>query len=387
MLLAIDASRAADPQKTGVGWYTYRLLANLRSVIPDHVGVVLYSDRPLPHELRPWPAQWSEQVLAWPPHPASHILRHTASVRWPLWSQVRLAARVLSDRPDALFIPSHVIPDALSWRRRMSARPKLVTTIHDVVFRRYPETYSRRERWYADRATRIAVRTADQVIVPTFHVRDDLIRFYRADPAQMVVIPHGVDPHIPSPSHSPFSIPHSPFLLYVGRLERKKNIFRMVEAFERIAAQFPDVQFVFAGSRGYGYEEITARIVRSPFRDRIQTPGWIDGITCGALLSHATAFCFPTLSEGFGMPILEAFAAGVPVLTSSSGAQAEVAGDAAFLVDPHDPEAIAEGLQRLLSNAELRRQLVDRGQQRAWSFTWQQSAQRTWEAIRSVLSA
>ena len=137
MTVAIDASRAADTQKTGVGWYTYHLIDHLRVVIPQDVRVLLYTDRPLPAELHPWPERWEERVLRW------------GVVRWPLWSQLRLAAQVFRDCPDVFVVPAHVIPDALACTRRCGRqRPRIVTTIHDVVFRQFPETYSPRERWY-----------------------------------------------------------------------------------------------------------------------------------------------------------------------------------------------------------------------------------------------
>ena len=154
--VAIDASRAASEQKTGVGWYCYHLLAHLKEVIPHDVRVVLYSDQRLPEALRPWPAHWEERVLRWPPRISNPRLQ-TSGVRWPLWSQVRLTWQAVRDRPDVLFVPAHVIPEMLAWRRRWSVRTKLVTVVHDVAFQEFPEVYSSRERWYADHATLLAV--------------------------------------------------------------------------------------------------------------------------------------------------------------------------------------------------------------------------------------
>jgi len=385
MRVAIDASRAAGAQKTGVGWYCHHLLAHLRDVIPDDVGVMLYSDQPLPTELRPWPTAWEERVLAWRP--------------LPLWSQVRLAVQVLRDRPDVLFVPAHVIPELLARGYRLSAIGyRLVTTIHDVVFKQFPETYSRRERWYADYATRLAVRHAHRIIVPTEAVKRDLQRWYGADPEHITVVHHGVESGIclPRPKHrgnlesgdddrsvasSTFHIPHSTFLLYVGRLEHKKNVVRMVEAFTRIAPQHPDVRLVLAGLPGHGYGAVVAAIERSSVRDRIVVPGWVSRDEYRGLLSRATAFLFPTLGEGFGLPILEAMAAGVPVITSVGGAHGEVAGDAALLVDSLDSHAIADAINRVLDDQLLRDDLVRRGRQHAAAFTWNRTAQQTWNVL------
>lgn len=377
MLLAIDASRAAGEQKTGVVWYCHHLLRHLKFVIPDDVGVVLYSDQPLPEELRPWPSHWEERVLRWRP--------------LPLWSQLRLVGQVLRDRPDVLFVPAHVLPEALAYRKRHSVSfLRLVTTIHDIAFRAWPEAYGARERWYADHATRIAVRSADRIIVPTHAVAEDLVRHYIADRRRITVIPHGVmamqydASRIPLPSSR---IPPVPFLLYVGRLERKKNVARMVDAFSRIAPAHPELRFILAGPPGYGYEDVCAALARAPARDRIVTPGWIDPPTYRALLGRATALCFPTLAEGFGLPILEAMASGVPVITSRGHAHEEVAGDAAILVDAGDTASIAAGMDRVLCDPALREDLVRRGQQRAAAFTWESTARGTWDVLRDVLSA
>lgn len=382
MVVAIDASRAASVQKTGVGWYCHHLLQHLKDVIPDDVGVVLYSDQPLPEELRPWPQNWQERVL---------------KRRGPMWSQLVLANAALRDRPDVLFIPAHVIPFGLTFAPR-SKRPTLITTIHDVVFKQFPDSYSTRERWYADHATQLAVRHADRIIVPTEAVKRDLERYYGCGLEKMVVVHHGVAiPVFPERAarvegqrgdglrQAQAITEAAPLLLYVGRLERKKNVARMVEAFSRIASQHPDLRFVLAGPPGFGYEEVRAAIDRSSVRDRIIETGWVDQTQYHQFLSSASVFLFPTLGEGFGLPILEAMAAGVPVITSSGGAHGEVAGDAALLVDPESTEEIAAAIDRTLRDANLRSDLVRQGQQRVTQFTWTRSAQHTWNVLRDVL--
>ncbi|MBI4433774.1 glycosyltransferase family 4 protein [Candidatus Uhrbacteria bacterium] len=370
MRIAIDASRAAEAQKTGVGWYCVHLLRALQSVIPNDVRVSLYSDQSLPRELFPMPRHWDTQTLSW----------HGWRKRLPLWSQVRLSLHVLRDRPDVLFIPAHVIPDVLAWWRVWGRRPpRIVTTIHDVVFRSYPHTYTPRERWYADRATRGAVRVADRIIVPADAVRAEVIRYYGADPMRVVTIPHGVvvRPHpLPTPE-----TPSDPFVLYVGRLEHKKNVARMVDAFSRVAPEFPRLRFVLVGHPGYGYDAVRNAIARSPVRVRILVQGWIAPEQYDVLRATAMVLCFSTLAEGFGLPIIEAMAVGTPVLTSRGGVHEEVAGDAAELVNPWDVESIARGLRRLLTDESRRDVCRTRGYTRAAMFTWERSARATWATL------
>jgi len=382
MMLAVDASRAAEARKTGVGWYCFSLLEYLKEIIPHDVRVMLYTDQPLPVQLRPWPERWEEREL---------------KRRGPMWSQLVLASAVLRDRPDVLFVPAHVIPLALTLVPR-ARRPRLVTTIHDVVFKEFPETYALRERWYADHATRLAMRHANRIIVPTEAVKRDLKRYYGCNKERIEVIHHGVAPHVMSTAPRRAEKSSSglsgdlatslrsarddeKMILYVGRLEYKKNVARMVEAFSLAAARMPGLRLVLAGSPGYGYADVRLAIERSPVRDRIVTPGWVDRAECQRLFAAATVLLFPTLGEGFGLPILEAMAAGVPVITSRGGAHEEVAGGAALLVDPTDPRVISEAIERVLGDRNLRVSLVRRGQQRVTEFTWEAAAQQTWDVL------
>ncbi|MDO8463019.1 MAG: glycosyltransferase family 1 protein, partial [bacterium] len=296
--------------------------------------------------------------------------------RWPLWSQVRLAERIVRDRPDVVFIPAHVIPFALTLLPRR-ARPRLVTTIHDVVFKRFPEAYSPRERWYADRATALAVRHADAIIVPTAHVGGELVEWYGCDRRKVYAIHHGVEQGVGDTG----SGDGAPYILYIGRLERKKNVVRIVQAWSAIAQEHSTLQLVLAGSDGHGAEDVHAAIAASPYRARISTPGWIDQDRYRALLGRAAVFCFPTLGEGFGMPILEAMAAGTPVVTSRGGAHEEVSGDAAILVNPQDADAIAHGLRQALARTTTITALTERARARASGFTWSSTAEQTWSVL------
>jgi glycosyltransferase involved in cell wall biosynthesis len=159
--------------------------------------------------------------------------------------------------------------------------------------------------------------------------------------------------------------------LNVGAVQERKNIRRLVEAFERLPS---NLMLVLAGSAGYGAEAIAASIKMSPARDRIVQLGYVDAETKAKLYRTAHALAFPSLDEGFGIPILEAMSAGLPVLTSNCSSMPEVAGDAAVLVDPGDAESIAAGLSRVIEDEELRSDLKKQGLARAGEFTWTRAA-------------
>ena len=155
-----------------------------------------------------------------------------------------------------------------------------------------------------------------------------------------------------------------------------------MEAFETLG---PEWQLVLAGSHGYGAEEILARIAASPARNRIRVTGYLSPEELAGWYARAAVFAFPSLDEGFGMPLLEAMAAGVPVITSNRSALPEVAGDAALLVDPHNGEALGQALRELSVNVDLCRELARRGTARAQTFTWEKAVRETWDVYRTLL--
>jgi glycosyltransferase involved in cell wall biosynthesis len=172
-------------------------------------------------------------------------------------------------------------------------------------------------------------------------------------------------------------------ILNVGAIQKRKNIARLVEVFETLP---PSWQLVLAGSNGYGAEEILARIEKSPARERINVTGYVSPAELSGWYARAAVFAFPSLDEGFGMPVLEAMAAGVPVITSNRSALREVAGDAALLVDPEDTEALGQALHELTLNVDLCRDLARRGTARVRMFTWEKAISDTWNVYRTLSS-
>jgi glycosyltransferase involved in cell wall biosynthesis len=187
--------------------------------------------------------------------------------------------------------------------------------------------------------------------------------------------------------HGVRELPHSSTLrekvvLNVGAIQKRKNVARLVEAFETVE---PGWRLVLAGSFGYGSAEILARIEQSPARHRISVLGYVSPDELARWYSRAMIFAFPSLDEGFGMPVLEAMAAGTPVVASARSALPEVAGEAALLVDPEDTESLGAALRLLAGEEDLRRDLAGRGIARARLFTWEKAARETWDVYREVL--
>jgi glycosyltransferase involved in cell wall biosynthesis len=174
------------------------------------------------------------------------------------------------------------------------------------------------------------------------------------------------------------------YLLYLGTLQPRKNLKRLVDAFARLQPPTDSLQLVMAGKKGWLYADLFARVESLGLSQRIIFPGYIPDEDKAALISGATGVVYPSLYEGFGLPVLEAMACGTPVLTSNVSSLPEVAGNAALLVDPLDTEAIAMGMSRLIADVDLRRSLVERGYGQVFKFSWARAAQQVLEVLESV---
>lgn len=364
MKIGIDISRLASKQKTGVEWYVYFLLRELRDIIPSDVEVRLYTlDEPMiDFDL---PKHFEIKTLNWPPR--------------RLWTQLRLSFEMLVNAPDVLFIPSHVIP---------FIHPKqTVTTIHDIAGLRFPQAYNRFEQWYTLYAARRAAKLP-AVLTPSQFTKDELIDYLSTDGANIDVTPLGFErtESTTDIDLSSYGI-REPFLLSVGRIEEKKNQARVVKAFDLLKQdeQFADLQLVLVGKPGHGYEVVEQAIDSAQHNKDIIRPDWVPTDVLQSLYKQAELFVFPSLYEGFGIPILEAFAAGTPVLTSSGTSTEEVGGDVALYVDPESVEAIAAGMKVLLMNDTLREQNIRQGTARTVDYSWRRTAEETWDVIKRFI--
>jgi len=250
-----------------------------------------------------------------------------------------------------------------------------VTTFHDLfVMTGDYSTPEFRQRFTEQAGT--AAERSDLIITVSRFTAGQVQELLNVEPARIRVIPHGTRQRAVVPEREQI-------ILFVGALQRRKNIVRLIEAFEGTA---PGWKLVLAGSLGFGAEEILTRIDSSPRKADIQTPGYVPNTTLEELFQRASVFAFPSLDEGFGMPVLDAMANGVPVLTSNTSALPEVSGDAALLIDPLDVASIADGLRRLTEDRSLRDELIRKGLDRSKEFTWEKSVEQTWDVYRELLS-
>lgn len=371
MLIGIDASRANHPEKTGVEWYSWHLIEALKRVPSEGMHTwMLYANHALQGELGEMPPEWHERPLPW-------------SLRY-LWTQLRLSAELLRHPPDVLFVPSHVLPRVLPRRS--------VVTIHDVGSFRHPELYSRTERLWQRIATRDTARRATRILTVSEYSKQEITHYYDVDPDRITVVYPGVD-HLLQKEVTEFEIRDvaeryripGRYFLYVGRLESKKNILTLIEAFRRYKEDHglgDPISLVLAGSPGEGYAAIQAAIERTGVVSSIVQTGYVTEGDKSALMAGALALIHPSWYEGFGFTPLEAMVMRCPVICSRVGSLPEVVGvENALWIDPADPETFVSAFERILRDEGLCHTL--REQSHAWvaRYTWERTAVQVLECL------
>lgn len=343
MKIALDATYSVGENLSGVGVYSRELLRALAAEHPEQHFTYCYR-----------------------PH------RYFRSFGAPLPANAR---RALLYEP--FFPPSRHFFHGLNQRVPGVRFRKTVTTFHDLFVLTGDYSTPEFRRRFAEQARRAAQESDAIIAVSEFTARqvEELLKVERA---RIHVVHHGAD-HTAFPA----GVARENIVLNVGAVQKRKNIARLVEAFERTP---PGWKLALAGSSGYGAPEILARIANSSRREDIQVLGYISGTELGRWYARARIFAFPSLDEGFGMPVLEAMAAGVPVIAARRAALPEVCGDAAILVDPEDVAAIAAALEHLMTDRIAADQLMDAGRKRAREFRWQKAAAETWKVYQLLFA-
>jgi glycosyltransferase involved in cell wall biosynthesis len=261
----------------------------------------------------------------------------------------------------------------------------MVVTVHDVFPWSAPGFSSRLDTLIYRRWLPSVLTGGDQIVITVSRQsRQDIERYLHIPSRRISVIPYGVAPTFgPLPADAVrshleqrFSL-RNPYVLYVGALTQRKNVERALQAFGQTAADLPELSFVLAGPRSWKGSAIEATVQSCGIAERVTLTGPLTDADLPALYNGARAFVFPSLYEGFGLPVLEAMACGTPVVTSNTSSLPEVAGDAALLVDPCDVDAIAAALRRVLTDPGLAEELRARGPARAAEFTWERTARET----------
>ncbi len=262
-----------------------------------------------------------------------------------------------------------------------------VITVHDVTPVTHPETHGGLQVFYHRHVLPRVLRRADAVIAISESTKRDIIQCYGLPEAKIRVIHHGVEERF-SPKAGAvgefYRMLPERYILNIGTLEARKNLPRLLEAFASARKRGLPHKLLIGGASGWRLSNLAAIVERLGLEDAVVFLGFVEDRDLPALYARADFFVYPSLYEGFGMPILEAMASGTPVITSNCSSMPEVAGDAALLVDPRDPADIAAKMLALAGSAELREDLRLKGIANASRFTWRETAQRTLAVYREV---
>ena len=369
MRIGIDYTSAVR-QHGGIGRYTRSLVRALIGLDEQNQYVLLVADRSNQASMEKWP----DNV---------RVRRIPCSDRWTtfLWQRVRLPlpVQLATGRLDLFHSPDFVLPPA-------GSTPTLLT-VHDLSFLRVPECFVPGFAQYLGQAVTRSAARATHILADSHSTRVDLVELLKVDEARITVLYPGIEARF-TPVHDPvllrrvrctYGLPDR-FVLNIGTLQPRKNLVLLIEAFGQVIKNAPpaaeDLNLVIAGTKGWKYEEILRAAAHSSVANRVHLLGFVRDADLPALYSLASVFAFPSLYEGFGLPVLEAMACGIPVVTGDNSSLPEVAGQAALLIDVKNRDAIADALLRLLSDRALRTKLEEAGLEQSRAFTWERAARQ-----------
>ena len=381
MRIAIDYSAAVN-QRAGIGRLVRNQVLALAELDQENDYRLVYAR----------PNRGSEPQFP----PARNFARHEVGLRerWLtiMWHRAKLPvpADWLSGPVDVYHSPDFVLPPL--------RRARGILTVHDLAFLMRPECADEHLRSYLEEVVPRSVRRADFIIADSENTRNDLVVLLGVNPASVAVVPGGVeerfkrvsDPVVLGRARRKLGVGDSPFILAIGVIEPRKNLNRLMDAFEYLKQResVPDnLKLVLAGGKGWLFDGIYEHHAASPVRDDILLPGFVPDELLPAIYSAADVLAFPSLYEGFGLPILEAMACGTPVVASRASCLPEVAEGAALLIDPTNVDGLAVSLELAFADQTLRAQLTDQGLERAGHYTWQGAAERLLDVYRHVASS
>jgi len=370
MDVAVHASHLCQEREDGNQTYIKKLFASLAEVDVTNT-YNFYYNQPSCKEIEA---------------PNFQHVHHQAPLAW---TQRVFPGLLRRDRPDLLFMPIQMLPVRVPrWLPR-------VVTVHDLAFLYYPETFPLKDRFLHRLYVRWAVRKSSHIIAISEATKQDIVRNYDVDPQRISVVYHGLDKtrfRLPEDSDQAsidtvketYGIT-KPYMLYVGNVQPRKNITNLVRAFTKLKRDgYQDIQLVIAGAQAWRVQDIFRALGEEIRQDDIIFTGRFADEELPPLLWGSSGFILPSFYEGFGLPVLEAQACGVPTIVADTPSLTEIAGEGALVCDPHDPESIQETIQQVWNNPDLARDLSTKGHKNATMFSWQRCAQQTLRVLTNV---
>jgi len=396
MIIGIDASRANRKNKTGTEWYSFYLIKSLAKIDFNNKYILYLDKLPSPELIKVIKnnQNFSYKILNWP--------------ITSFWTLGRLSLEMLIKSPDILFVPAHGIP--------LIHPKRTINTIHDVAFMSERNVYRsespkaktklRRQilkviirlvtfgRYegnsldYLYWSTLFALRHASNIITVSNFTKEEILKYYPKVKGEKITVIHNgfpteifndkIDKQKISETLNKYNL-ISPYYLYVGRLERKKNTSYLIEALSILRSDHPEIKekLVLIGNASYGYDEVKYAIEEFDLSHEVLMPGWVEEADLPNIFKGASAFIFPTRHEGFGIPVLQALACDVPTTVSDLPVLHEVASDAVLYFDQNDKYAMAVAMAKIVLDKDLRRKLITNGREQVKKFSWLNCAKET----------
>ncbi|MCP4535643.1 MAG: glycosyltransferase family 4 protein [Chloroflexi bacterium] len=372
MTIYLDVS-AAVHRRAGLSRYAESLTRALVAAHPDHYGLFYNQERSV------------EPLVG-----LEHLPARTVALGYKPWRMLvwlGQLARVGLDR----FLPGVELFHATEHLILPLRTAPTILTVHDLIFRHMPDHHKPLNRWYLNLTLPLYCRRASHIIAVSECTRRDLVTAYGLPPEKITVIYEAAAPHfrVQSPEtlvdvRTRYNLPDR-YLIFVSTIEPRKNLARLLAAFETLWAEGLTDGLVIVGRRGWLYDNFFAQLERSPARDAVIFPGYVPDDDLPAVYAGAQVCIFPSLYEGFGLPVLEAMACGTPVATSSTSSIPEVGGNAALYFDPTDVEEITKVTRRILRDTTLQEKMRAQGLEQAGQFSWERAASETKSVYDAVL--
>jgi len=371
MRIAIQASDLDSPRIDGTRVYLLNMLNRFGKIFPSDDFFIFHKD------------SFNSELT-----PNGFPNYRFISKGFPIyWTQTRFAMELWKGNYEALWMPMQALP----FVRRKNL--KTTITIHDLAFKIFPNFFPRKDLRRLNLLTDFAVKNSDKIIAVSNSTKNDILKFYPEIKEEKIkVIYHGFDPklfqkevseELSNKINTKYQILNTRYLLYVGAIQPRKNLEVLVEAFEKIKKENPRLKLVLAGGKAWMWEGILERIAYSAYGSDIIVTETIPFEDIAVLYRNASAFVFPSRYEGFGIPILEAFASKIPVISAKNSSLEEVGGDAALYFGEKNSGDLADKIIKVIESEDLRKDLTEKGNEQIKKFSWEKCARETIEFIKS----
>lgn len=370
MHIEFDAGPLINDRITGIGWCEIGQTSAMARIHPENTySYSFFTSGKSSREERV--KEFAGDTIALNGSSFSGYLYRAASTFLPL-----PYSAFFGKKADVTHFFNYIVPPFVSGKK--------VVTVHDMVYKAFPETVRGRTKFMLNTGLKKSMKRADIIVTDSEFSKSEILKYFPQHSGKIRVVPCGVDTEKFRPCDDMERISQvktslgieGDYFLYVGTIEPRKNLGRLIFAYNALAKKLPDApKLVLAGGKGWLCDDIYAKVTELQLEDKVIFTKYVPSEDMNPLMCGALAFVFPSIYEGFGMPPLEAMACGVPVLTTGEASLPEVTGDCAVICDAYSPKSIAEGLYRLCRDEKLRLELSRRGLERAKQFTWERSAE------------